>query len=159
MSMNRGLFAGIAAGVSLLIAASAPAGEGAFVSINPAYPDPVAGSAGDTVEVTVSVVGNEGWQACEISRPADSAAACQEFQAGFNCDDGTWDELSRICDLTFCSCVAATQNDLIVSPPLSIHQNSEGEPDCEVIPQFWDALFSQVDEEGGQRLQANLPGD
>src|SRR5512147_3078273 len=83
MTTNRGLLAGMAAGASLLIAGAA-LGQGASVDIHVAYPDPVVASAGDTVEVGVSVVGIEGWQACDISLPADSAEVCDAFQADFN---------------------------------------------------------------------------
>jgi hypothetical protein len=132
MTTNRGLLAGIAAGASLLIA-SAALGQSALVDIQVAYPDPVVASAGDTVEVEVSVVGIEGWQACEISLPAASAEVCEAFQADFNCDDGMWHASTGQCDLSLCSCVAATQNEVVVAPPLSIH-TIEGSPDCEKIP-------------------------
>ena len=157
MITNRALFAGVMAGVSLLIAAAAPA-QGADVDIQVAYPDPAVGSPGDTVEVEVSVVGVEGWQACEISTQTQSEAACEEFQADFFCDDGMWDPLTDHCALSLCSCVSSTQNEVVFAPPLSIH-TIEGSPDCEVITPGWEALFTLTPDDGGQRLQADLPGD
>lgn len=158
MTTNRGLLAGMMAGASLLIATAA-LGQRAVVDIHVTYPDRVVASAGDTVEVEVSVVGVEGWQACEISLPAPSAAVCEAFQADFYCDDGMWDALSEQCDLSLCSCVAATQNEVVLAPPLSIHQNDEGGPDCDVIPANWDAEFVQTPGEGEQILLATLLGD
>ena len=157
MTTNRGLFAGVLAGVSLLIAAAA-LGQGASVDIHVTYPEPVVASAGDTVEVVVSVVGVEGWQACEVTLLAESQAVCEQFQADFNCDEGMWVAGSGDCNLSLCSCVSATRNEVVVAPPLSIH-TIEGSPDCEKIPFGWEALFTLTSDEGGQRLQAHLTGD
>jgi MYXO-CTERM domain-containing protein len=157
MSTYRALLAGILTGTSLMSATAALA-QVALVEIQPTYPDPVVASAGDTVEVEVSVIGLEGWQACEISLPAASAEVCQAFQADFFCDDGMWEAASGDCNLSLCSCVSATENELLLAPPLSI-RTIEGSPDCEVIAPNWDAIFSLVSDDGGQRLQADLPGD
>ena len=159
MTNSRAQFAGIMAGVSLLIAAAAPA-NAASVDIHPAYPDPVVGSPGDTVEVVVSVVGVEGWQACQKTLLAESQATCDQFQADYNCDEAMWDAGSGDCNLSLCSCVSATQNELVLDPPLSIHQHGDGGPDCQGIPFGWESLFALTRDEGGiERLQADLTGD
>lgn len=159
MTTTRIQSAGVVVGALLLIAAVATADDGASVQIHVAYPDPVVTFAGDTVELAVSVVGVVGWQSCAVSLHAESEAACGQFRADFSCDGGAWDPLDRRCDLSLCSCVAAAQNELVVAPPLSIHVNGAGAPDCAVIPESWEGTFAVTSGEAGERLQADLPGD
>lgn len=159
MITQRSFRAGVLAGVSLLIAAAALADDGALVDIRLTYPQRVAASPGDVIDVEVSVVGTEGWQSCALSYPASGSEQCPAIQEDFGCDAAVWNEDTEQCDLRLCWCVSAVKNEIRLTAPFSLHEEPIGSLDCHVNVPGWDATFSAGLIVGAEILEADLPGN
>lgn len=158
MITQRSVCVAVLAGVSLLIAAAASADDGALVDIRVAYPQQVAASPGDVIDVEVSVVGVEGWQSCALSYPASAAEQCGALQEDFGCDAAVWNEETEACDLSLCWCVSAVHNEIRLTAPFSLHEEM-GAIKCEVNVPTWEGSFTAGLVIGAEILTADLPGD